>query len=486
MSVDHRKAFGQFYTPDFVARSLVAWAIRTPHDRMLDPSCGDGRFLRLHRRSVGVEQDPQAHSQARAQAPWALIHEGDFFSWARETEERFDAAVGNPPFIRYQRFSGETRRTALDLCRSLGADFSALTSSWAPFLVAAAALLKPGGRLAFVIPAEIGHAPYARPLLDYLLDHFRFVQVIAVRKKLFPNLSEDAWLLYANGYAEARTTCELRFTTTERFQFLPLPPATGQTVSRTELELWRGRLRPFLLPRQLRKLYQRIAKSSETIRLGSVARIGIGYVTGANNFFHLRPSTARQLGIPTRLLQPTVRAGRLLPRRAVTNETVCNWIDQDEQTLLLRLDRSMKIPRSVIRYLDSAEGLQAREAYKCRNRNPWYSVPNVTIPDGFLSYMSSRAPSLVANLASCACTNSVHAIQLRTGADFGRLQRNWSSDLVALSSELEGHPLGGGVLKVEPGEATRILVPLRPLTKSAEIADIREGVGQLRSWRHRA
>lgn len=484
MSVDPRKAFGQFYTPDFVARSLVSWAVQTPHDRMLDPSCGDGRFLRLHRRSVGVEQDPQVHSQARAQAPWALIHEGDFFSWARETEERFDSVVGNPPFIRYQRFSGETRRTALDLCRSLGADFSALTSSWAPFLVAAAALLKPEGRMAFVVPAEIGHAPYARPLLDYLMDHFRFVQIIAVKNKLFPDLSEDAWLLYASGYAEASTKCELRFTETESFQFSPLPPATGQTVSRSELELWRGRLRPFLLPQALRKLYQRIAASSETIRLGNVAQIGIGYVTGANDFFHLRPSTAQQLGIPRRLLQPTVRAGRLLPRRAVTHDTVSNWIDQDEQSLLLRLDRSMKIPRSVLRYLDSAEGLRAREAYKCRNRNPWYSVPNVTIPDGFLSYMSSRKPSLVANLASCACTNSVHAIQLRTGEEFGRLQRNWSSDLVALSSELEGHPLGGGVLKLEPREAARILVPLQPVATSAENRMMRDGVDRLRAWRH--
>ena len=451
---------------------------------MLDPSCGDGRFLKLHRRSVGVEKDSQAHSQARDQAPWALIHEGDFFSWARETEERFDSAVGNPPFIRYQRFSGETRRTALDLCRGLGANFSALTSSWAPFLVATAALLKPGGRMAFVVPAEIGHAPYAQPLLDYLMRHFRFVQVIAVRNKLFPELSEDAWLLYASGYAEASAKCELRFTETESFQFSPVPPAAGETVSRRELALWRGRLRPFLLRRPLRKVYQRLADSGETIRLGSVARIGIGYVTGANDFFHLRPSAARELEIPRQLLQPTVRAGRRLPRRAVTLATVSAWLDQDEPSLLLRLDGSKTIPSSVLRYLDSAEGLRAREAYKCRTRNPWYSVPNVTIPDGFLSYMSSRAPLLVANRASCACTNSVHAIQLREGEDIGRLQRNWSSDLVALSSELEGHPLGGGVLKIEPREAARILVPVRPLADSAEIADMREGVGRLRSWRH--
>ena len=166
---------------------------------MLDPSCGEGIFLALHKKSVGVEQDHRIYSRAVANAPWALVHEGDFFTWANSTVERFDFASGNPPFIRYQHFSGSTRQTALELCRTLGANFSGLTSSWAPFLVVTASLLKPGGRLAFVVPAEIGHAPYAQPLLTYLKQHFRTVQVVAVKEKLFPELSEDVWLLMLMG-----------------------------------------------------------------------------------------------------------------------------------------------------------------------------------------------------------------------------------------------------------------------------------------------
>jgi hypothetical protein len=54
--------------------------------------------------------------------------------------------------------------------------------------------------MAFVVPAEIGHAPYGAPLLEYLVGHFAIVHVIAVRKKLFPDLSEDCWLLFADEY----------------------------------------------------------------------------------------------------------------------------------------------------------------------------------------------------------------------------------------------------------------------------------------------
>ena len=163
-----RKNAGAFYTPESVVATLARWAVRDQMDRMLDPACGDGRFLACHRNSVGIDRDVGALHTARLRAPHARTYATDFFAWAAATDDRFDCAAGNPPFIRYQTFNGPTRAGALRLCTSLGASFSALTSSWAPFLVVTAALLKSGGRMAFVVPAEIGHAPYAAPLIDYL------------------------------------------------------------------------------------------------------------------------------------------------------------------------------------------------------------------------------------------------------------------------------------------------------------------------------
>jgi tRNA1(Val) A37 N6-methylase TrmN6 len=195
-----QKEAGAYYTPDPVVSSLISWAVRSEDDRLLDPSCGDGGFIAAHRNSVGIEQDLQATRIAMARAPWALVHEGDFFAWASETVERFECSAGNPPFIRYQNFKGGTRARAIELCARLGADFSGLASSWAPFLVATAGLLKLGGRMAFVVPAEIGHAPYAAPLLEHLIKRFSIVHIVAVREKLFPDLSQDCWLLYADGF----------------------------------------------------------------------------------------------------------------------------------------------------------------------------------------------------------------------------------------------------------------------------------------------
>ncbi len=480
-----RKESGAYYTPQPIAKALLAWVLRHESDRLLDPSCGDGQFIACHKNSVGIEQDAHAARTAMERAPWALIHEGDFFSWAASTVERFDCAAGNPPFIRYQTFKGETRERAIKLCAKVGANFNGLASSWAPFLVATSTLLKAGGRMAFVVPAEIGHAPYSAPLIEYLVANFAVVHITAVRDKLFPDLSEDCWLLYVEGYG--RSTEHIRFSAQDIFQAHSEPPQQFLNVSIIEWRTsWGRRLRPFIISSGARNLYSEIRSHKETQRFGDIATVGIGYVTGANDFFHFRPSDAKRLKIPEHFLQPTVRNGRVLPTQRLTRTTVARWIEEDQQMLLLKMPKSGKVPASIARYLDSEAGHIAREAYKCRSRDPWFSVPDVQIPKFFMSYMSGLEANLVRNDAGCACTNSVHSVRIK--GDFGTqdLLERWQTSFVRLSCELEGHPLGGGMLKLEPREASNILLPALKITQGLKKQEIEAALSTLREWRHYA
>ncbi len=480
-----QKLLGAFYTPPEVARTLVRWVIRSNDDRLLDPSCGDGRFLAEHLNVVGVDRDGSAVATVAEQVPHATIHAAEFFDWASNTNELFDCVAGNPPFIRYQQFSGEIRKTALRLCSEAGASLNGLTSSWAPFVVVSASMLKPGGRLAFVVPAEIGHAPYARPMIHYLMQRFSSVHVVAVREKIFPEISEDVWLLYAAG--AGGSTDEIAFSSFDSFRDVSHKPPRGTPVAADDLKSWNDRLRSFLLPEEIRAAYKKLSNQKATVRLGECARVGIGYVTGANNFFHLRKSDAEQLGIPDDLLVPTVRRSSFLPSRAVTHATVSRWRNQDEPVFLLRIPTDADVPEAVQRYLDSKAGQEARTGYKCRKRTPWYSVPDVRVPDAFLSYMSGIGPSLVANHARCVCTNSIHAVQLTNGMSVSELQQRWGHAAVPLSCEVEGHPLGGGMLKLEPGEAARIALPsIDRRVPSRDREMIEEGVRIMRRWRHYA
>ncbi len=337
--------------------------------------------------------------------------------------------------------------------------------------------------MAFVVPAEIGHAPYAAPVLDWFATHFDDVQLVAVRKKLFADLSEDVWLLYADGFGGSTGHFDLALH--ERFVFRSEPPLSDTRVSVREWRRWGSRLRPMLLPRRIRDVYQGLRESELSTMLGRLANVGIGYVSGANDFFHLRPSQAEELGVSMELLRPTVRSGRELKAGTITNKTVAGWRAADRPNFLLALAPETPVPPAVSEYLDSPRGLQVRRRYKCRTRTPWYVVPHASVPDLFLSYMSGGGPVLVENQARCTCTNAVHAVRLNgSKMSAPRLRRLWTSTLTSLSCEIEGHPLGGGVLKLEPREATRVVVSLAGGLPVGVEADLKEGVAFLRQWRH--
>jgi hypothetical protein len=230
-----------------------------------------------------------------------------------------------------------------------------------------------------------------------------------------------------------------------------------------------------------------VAAAPGTAPLSAFANIGIGYVSGDNDFFHLRPSDAEYWNIPKGFLHPSVRNGRSLPARQITSRTVQTWKKADQQVLLLRLKRNDELPYSVMRYLDSEAGKAAREAYKCRNRAPWYAVPDVQVPDFILTYMSGRSPQLVKNEAGVTCTNTVHSVRIKDPDLARKLLPSWNSTAVQLSCEMEGHPLGGGMLKLEVREAGRILFPSSDFALDRSTAkEVNSGLAEIRRWRHYA
>jgi len=78
----------------------------------------------------------------------------DFF--AVGADPAFDVVIGNPPYIRYQDFTGEARARARAREAAIrgGISPTGLASSWAAFTVHSALFLRKGGRLVFVLPAE--------------------------------------------------------------------------------------------------------------------------------------------------------------------------------------------------------------------------------------------------------------------------------------------------------------------------------------------
>ena len=202
--------------------------------------------------------------------------------------------------------------------------------------------------------------------------------------------------------------------------------------------------------------------SQHVVRLGRVADVGIGYVTGGNNFFHLSAEQRARWDIPDSFLRPAVVRGRgfkgLRFTRADWDEAFVNG----DAALLLSVPGGAALPGSVKCYLDHGQAAGVHEAYKCRTREPWYRVPHIYRADAFLTYMSGVAPRMVANDAEAVAPNTLHVVRARPlcGLPAHQLVVAWQSSLTQLSAEIEGHAMGGGLLKLEPSEAERVLLAL--------------------------
>ena len=219
-----RKSRGAFFTPPAIAHFLASWAVAgRPNATVLDPTCGEGIFLlaaalelrKLGSPDEGLDQQVygvDVHQQSlggtmqllEAEGLDAHLVESDFFELSpfgdsSATLPEFDAVIGNPPFVRYQQHAGAARRRSLEAALREGVRLSGLASSWAALLVHAAAFLKPDGRLAMVIPAELLTVGYAEPVRQWLRRRFAGVKLVLFERLQFSNVLEDVVLLLAHG-----------------------------------------------------------------------------------------------------------------------------------------------------------------------------------------------------------------------------------------------------------------------------------------------
>lgn len=465
-----RKSRGAFFTPPAIATFLADWALRQPTDTVFEPSCGEAVFLtaaarRLHALgAVTIHADQlqgtDVHPSSVNAAIAVLAHHdltarllvGNFFDTT--PDRRFDAVIGNPPYIRYQAFSGSARVKALDAARAQGVRLSALSSSWAPFLVHATSFLAPDGRLALVLPAELLTVNYAAPIRRFLTRRFARVRLILFEQRVFPGVLADVVLLLAEGRGPA-DHCE--FHQAENLASLHAPDSMTWTPAAAESPWVTG-----LLPTSAASLYTDVATSDRFSPLLDWGHTYLGMVTGNNRYFALTTARVKALGLERDdYLRISPPGSRHLRGFSFTSHA---WEDMALAGAPAHLfsPNPTKLSNPALRYIAAGETANVHAAYKCRVRSPWWRVPHVTTPDAFLTYLNHETPRIVANRARVLFLNSVHGIV------FSPARRRIAMDLLPLAllnsvtllgAEIVGRAYGGGLLKLEPKEATRLPLP---------------------------
>jgi adenine-specific DNA methylase len=438
-----------------MAQFLVDWAVREKTDRVLDPSCGEAVFLDLACRRlvrlgaaqpavVGVELDRETARAARIASPESTIIEGDFFE---QDIGPCDAIVGNPPYVRYHYFKGITRKRGLARAAEVGVALPELSSSWAPFLVHATTLLNRGGRLAFVLPAELLTSDYAEAIRTYLLKRFAKVTVVTFEERVFPGALIEVVLLLAEGDGPGR----LFVTRTLNLSTLIEAP------SAVPAEAPNGKWTEQLLTPSTREAFR--ASFGALSKLGDHATVDIGLVTGNNSFFVINESAVNRLELPAGALRKALSRAGQLPAPMLSREEWEIRRNHDEAVWLFA-PASTDDDR-VRHYIQQGEATGVHKTYKCRIRTPWWKVKLQEPAELLLTYMSHGAPRIAVNEARVMTTNLLHQVRLVSDVPGGplALALSWWNSATMLSCELSGRAYGGGVLKLETKEAENVLIP---------------------------
>lgn len=485
--LDEDKLRGGYYTSARVAEWLCAWAIQDAGDRVLEPSCGDGAFLEaaMHRyqalgasgdeiagRLKGVEIIAAEAKRARdrlkptlGEAADSVVQNSDFFGWWQGTDQpAYDVIIGNPPFIRYQSFPEPHRTRAMSIMGEQGLRPNKLTNIWVPFVVAATASLKVGGRLALVLPAEILQVTYAAQLRAFLTDRFKRIDVIACNELFFEKAEQEVVLLLADGALKAASesnVCRVAMTEadivsdiTDRVPSAILKAAKPKTIQHDN-EKW---LKYFLDNKQIE--FMRTLRDAEiTAPMSAHASIDVGVVTGKNEFFVLSGDQVAELGLEGYTTPLVSRSVQLKGTRLGKSDWKSLSAAGDRVHLLnISQAQLQRLSPNLKRYIEEGESKLFHTGYKCSIRKPWYTVPSVWTPDGFAFRQIYDFPRMVLNTSEATSTDTIHRLSSK-GAKPERIIANTYTWLTAASAEIEGRSYGGGVLELEPTEAERLLMP---------------------------
>ena len=470
---------GVVYTPDEVAEEVARIGIDAdPSEpmRVLEPSAGDGAFLRaLVKRGVNeewitaVDVDVEATAALEASFGDVNIVQSDFLEFSLKSDAgKYSLIVGNPPFIKRVAYAKAFRDNVKDLAGRSGFPPSEMKNAWAAFVVAAAHLLEVNGVLALVLPYELITVKYGRAVQLFLVDGGFAVEIFVPDKKAFPELEQDAVILLAQRKELARGKIMVH----RVGECSRLAISRSATVDVSQERKATIDVKSVLLDSDTIDLLHKLRKELTTIfdYCGSAP----GIVTAANKYFILRDGEVERRGL-TPWARKILKKGSYLSKSPVFGQDDLVRISQTEPCNLIDFfgENAPLLTKAAVEYIAECEEEGLHRRYKCRRRKPWYRIPIVEASDGLFFKRAHIFPRLCINEARVLATDTAYHVRMKDGFDVHGLCFSFYNSLTLLFAEIEGRFYGGGVLELTPEEFRGL--PLTMLSPSkAEFANFVE------------
>lgn len=466
-----KKNTGSYYTPSYLASFISKRVLSHFRNRtrmsILEPSVGDGAFVSELEKEETINinltaLDINEVELKRAFKKWskktASFTKTDFLEYT--PIKQFSAVIGNPPYVKKNILTPKQIALSKEIHSNENLTEASVKNIWTTFLVKANTLLAANGVLAFVLPSELLQVKFAEEVREYLKTKFERIEIFTFNDLMFECKGQDTIVLFAYKKAEEKGEFFTNISSKESLEKNSFVLKNNNLLVESKVK-WTHH---FLTSDEL-TFINNLKQELQTVNDYANSRPGI--VTAANKFFIIDKDTEEQYGL-SKYTKPIIQKGIFVNGSVVFSDEDIDRLEVNKlPTKLLQLNDSDKISKKLREYLDIGVLEDIPDRHKCKIRNNWYVVPNISEkPDAFFFKRSHLYPKLLKNNSNALVTDSAYKVEMREGYDLNSFIYSFYNTLTLLLTELDGRYYGGGVLELIPSEFKKLSVPYNDISNT--------------------
>ena len=467
---EHRKRFGQYFTPKEVANFMVGWVMGSGFPYLYDPGFGLGSLYapvidddRLTFRASEIDPSVLNFWENTTGRYADFVEREDYLlSWGK----RHTNIVCNPPYMRFQKFLNRNDVSST-FSRKIGLRLSGYTNTASAFLLKSLSELDGKGRLAYIMPLEFLNTGYGKVVKAKLIENGHLAAIIKLdcEKDIFPDaITSVGIILY-----DAAVTYE-----TVDFYSVNSIDSLAEVLDRSPIARVAS---AELTPKS--KWLQHFAATESKVRTDSLVplnyygRFSRGIATGANSFFVLRPSDAKRRDLDASECVPCVTRSTQVRRGFFSSGDYEDLVREDAPVLLFSV--SANHSSAAEKYIKFGESNEYHKRFLTKTRKPWYRTELRTPAPILMGVFSRGGYKVVRNrsdVVNLSCFHGFHP-NIYGHHYIDHLYLYLSSEPGRRIMSMSKRQYGDSLDKFEPNDLNDALVPTPALfdcLKAEEIA----------------
>lgn len=452
-SIEHRKKYAQFFTPEPIAEFMCRWVLDgKKKTNMLEPAYGLGIFSRVMANKLDIpiyafEIDNRIFNFSQSLLPDSVNLTNDDYLQS-DWDSRFDAILCNPPYLKFHDYDNSKYIPMVN--DRLGTKLNGFTNIYTLFLLKSLFQLKVGGRLSYIVPSEFLNSDYGVEVKRFLLESntLRHVIVVDFNQCTFEDALTTACILLCEKSTDRLDG--IKFSLVNNVEDINYCLNNFIEISYNEID-----------PQVKWKSYYdktNCSKYSDLVPFSTFAKVTRGIATGANEYFTFKHSKIYDLNLPLKCMMPCICKAVDAKNTFFTDEDYQSLVIQNKSAYLFNAIMASN-DENVIKYIRLGEELEINKRYLTKSRSPWYAVENRQPSPIWVSVFNRKGLRFIRNEAGIYNLTNFHCVYLKNiDIDVDILFSYLITDVAREIFMDNSRQYGNGLIKFEPNDLNKGMV----------------------------